>query len=774
MRTIGKAAVFGAGVMGSGIAAHIANAGVPVLLFDVASSDRSNRSGIAANAISRLAKSDPAALMHDRNSALIAPCNIEDDLHRLAECDWIIEAIIEKADAKQALYRKIDSVRRPLTIVSSNTSTIPLSALTQGLDRSFASDFLVTHFFNPPRYQRLLEIVPGEQTRAEAIESIETFADLKLGKTPVRCKDTPGFIANRIGIYWLQCAVLQAIALDLTVEEADAVMGTPIGAPKTGVFGLLDMVGIDLMPHVMGSMAKTLPKTDSFHDVQQDLPLIRKMIESGHIGRKGKGGFYRLKPDTAEKIKEALDLSTGTYRATRKPSFGSLVSRRGGLRALLEHPDKGGRYAWSVLSRTLTYTASVVPEIADEITAVDTAMRLGYNWKRGPFELIDHLGVDWFIDKLRRSGMSPPPLLARARGRRFYRVERGQRQYLKLDGTYADITHRPGVILLADIKRMRRPLKRNPSASLWDIGDNVLCLEFHSKMNALDPLSLFMINKALRLVAAQHRALVIYNEEKNFSVGANIGLLSIATKLRAWFLLRLLIRYGQKTLQRMKYAPFPVVAAPSGMAMGGGCEILLHSSAVQADAETYAGLVEAGVGLVPAWGGCKELLCRRASSKRPPFGPMPAVINTFETIGLAKVATSAERAKDLMFLRPSDGITMNRDRLLADAKNKALNLSRNYEPLAPLRISLPGRTAFAALSLALANFRRLGKATPHDVVIGKHLARIVSGGNTDITETLDEEDLLSLEAQAFLALARQPASAARVTHMLSTGKPLRN
>ena len=775
MKQIDRVAVIGAGVMGSAIAAQIANAGAPVLLFDIASPDRPNRSAVAADAIARLVNADPAPLMHERNSALIAACNMQDDLQRIAECDWIIEVILENADAKRALYRTIDSARRPGSIVSSNTSTIPLFALVEGMSDGFARDFLITHFFNPPRYQRLLELVPGEKTHTQVIETIEDFADMRLGKTPVRCKDTPGFIANRIGIYWLQCAVLQAMTMGLTIEEADAVLGTPIGAPKTGVFGLLDMVGIDLMPHVLENMAKMLPKGDPFHALDRDLPLIGRMIETGYTGRKGKGGFYRLKPGSSEKIKEALDLSTGDYRAIRSVKLHSLAKqRRGGLRALLEHSDKGGLYAWSVLSRTLTYAAALLPEIADNITAVDSAMRLGYNWKRGPFELIDYLGADWFISKLRERDMAVPPLLQRASGRGFYRVEGGELRYLTLDGAFARVTARPGVLRLGDIKRAGQPLKRNPSASLWDIGDGVLCLEFHSKMNSLNPLSLAMINSALRIVAAKHRALVIYNEEANFSVGANIALLAIAMKLRAWFVVRALVRYGQKTFQRMKHAPFPIVAAPSGMALGGGCEILLHSTAVQAHAETYAGLVEAGVGMVPAWGGCKELLLRRAGSKHPPFGPMPPVIKTFETIGLAKVATSAEQAKELMFLRQTDGITMNRDRLLADAKAKALSLSWTYKPEATPQISLPGRTAFAALSLALGGLRRIGKATPHDLVIGKHLARIVSGGDTGMTETLGEDDLLALERQAFLALAREPGSAARVAHMLSTGKPLRN
>lgn len=775
MNAVGKVAVFGAGVMGSGIAAHVANAKVPVLLFDVASTDGSDRSALATAAIARLKTTEPAPLMHERNAALIAACNIDDDLGHLAQCDWIIEAIVERPDAKRALYHKINAARRPGSVVSSNTSTIPLAVLTEGLPDGFARDFLITHFFNPPRYQRLLEVVPGKQTSAEALNTIETFADLQLGKTPVRCKDTPGFIANRIGIFWLQCAVMQAVELGLTVEEADAVLGAPIGGPKTGVFGLLDLVGIDLMPQILENMVHSLSKEDWFHEIYRDLPLIKGMIAAGYTGRKGKGGFYRLKPDAAEKIKEAMDLTTGDYRASRKPKLESVAkSRRGGLGALLEHKDRGGRYAWQVLSRTLSYAAEILPEIADDIVAVDEAMRLGYNWKRGPFELIDEIGIDRFIAKLRETGMRVPLLLASAEGRSFYRTAGGRLQFLTRKGDYSDVVRRKGVLLLADIKRRARPLKRNPSASLWDIGDGVLCLEFHSKMNSLNPLSLAMISASIRITGANHKALVIYNEGSNFSVGANIGLLLIIMKLRIWFMARAIVHYGQRVFQRLKYAPFPVVAAPSGMALGGGCEVLLHSSAVQAAAETYAGLVETGVGMVPAWGGCKELLLRRVNSKVPPFGPMPPVIKTFETIGLAKVATSAEQAIELLQFHRSDGVTMNRDRLLADAKAKALSLSENYVPAQSQLIPLPGKTAFAALSLALDGLRRTGKATAHDAVVGKQLAGVVSGGQADMIEPLSEDDLLDLETRAFLALAKQPASTARVEHMLKTGKPLRN
>ena len=424
--------------------------------------------------------------------------------------------------------------------------------------------------------------------------------------------------------------------------------------------------------------------------------------------------------------------------------------------------------------RTLSYCASLVPEVSDDIVSVDEAMRLGYNWKRGPFELIDDLGPDWLAGALADAGLPVPPLLALAKGRSFYRSEAGRLQYLGIDGAWRDVVRRPGVLLLSDIKRRQRPVARNPSASLWDIGDGVLCLEFHSKMNALNPFSLAMIDKALRLAPGRFRALVIHNDAANFSVGANIGLLLIAMKLRAWFLIRALVRHGQRAYQRLKYAPFPVVAAPAGLALGGGCEVLLHCSAVQAHAETYTGLVETGVGIVPAWGGCKELVMRRASSAEPPFGPMPPVTDTFRKIGMATVSKSAAEAKELLFLRASDGITMNLDRLLADAKAKALDLAENYTVPKEQVIRLPGETAVSAMRLALQGLRRTGKATPHDVVVGEALARVLSGGATDMTETLAEKDLLSLECRAFLALARQPASIARVGHMLKTGKPLRN
>ena len=775
MTEIRKVAVFGAGVMGAGIAGQVANAGVPVVLLDIAAKDGPDRSAIAGGAIQKLLKTDPAPLMHRRNADLITPGNIDDDMKLIADCDWIVEAVIEKIDIKQNLYKKIEAARKPGSIVSSNTSTIPWQTLVAGMPDRFRRDFLITHFFNPPRYLRLLEVASGADTRPDAVDLIRRFGDVKLGKGVVMAKDTPGFIANRIGIYWLQCGVVQAMDAGVTVEEADAVGGRPMGIPKTGIFGLLDMVGLDLMPHILGNMEKTLPKDDPFHEVYRDLDLTKKMIAGGYTGRKGKGGFYRLKPDSPDRVKESIDLSTGAYDTSRKARLKSVeAAKKKGLKALLEHPDKGGRYAWQVLARTLGYAARLVPEIADDVVAVDEAMRLGYNWKFGPFELIDQIGSQWFADRLRAANMPVPKLLEMAAGRSFYRTHDGRLQYLTLAGDYKDVPRADGVLLLADIKRRQKPLLRNMSASLWDIGDGVVCLEFHSRMNSLNPFTLAMINRAIKLVSERYKALVIYNEASNFSVGANIGLLLIAAKLRAFFVIRALVKKGQDAYRALKYAPFPVVGAPSGMALGGGCEILLHCAAVQAHAETYTGLVEVGVGVIPGWGGCKELLFRWFFDKKRPKGPMPPVIKAFETIGTAQVAKSAAEARDFLFLRPQDRITMNRDRLLADAKARALELAKNYRPPEATVITLPGPTGKAAMTLAVNGLRMSGKATPHDAVVAGVLADVLSGGKTDITETVTEDEILALERAAFLRLAKNSASIDRVQHMLKTGKPLRN
>ena len=414
MSEIKRAAVIGAGVMGSGIAAHIANAGIPVLLLDIVPKDAPDRSVIAKSAIDRLLKTDPAPLMHRKTADLITPGNIEDDLAGLAEVDWIVEAVLEDIGVKQALYASLDKARAKGSIVSSNTSTIPLGRLVEGMSAGFAKDFLITHFFNPPRYMRLLEIVAGPKTRKDAVQTMTAFADLKLGKGVVVCKDTPGFVANRIGAFWMQAAVVGAQEMGLSVEEADAIVGRPMGIPKTGVFGLLDLVGLDLMPHVDRSLTASLAKGDAYHKVRRDQPLMAKMIADGYTGRKGKGGFYRLNTEGGKRVKEAVDLSTGSYRTADRPRLESADAAKAGLRALVEHPDKGGKYAWRVLADTLSYAAGLVPEIAADVFAFDRAMRLGFNWKHGPFQMIDRLGAHWFAERLAAEQRDVPPLLTKA------------------------------------------------------------------------------------------------------------------------------------------------------------------------------------------------------------------------------------------------------------------------------------------------------------------------------------------------------------------------
>ena len=778
MAEIKKAAVIGAGVMGASIAAHITNAGVPVVLLDIVPKDAKNRNAIAEGAVAKMLKTDPAPFMSKRNANMITPGNIEDNLDLLGDCDWIVEAVIERLDIKQSLYEKIDKFRKKGSIVSSNTSTIPLKDLMSNIPADLEPDFIITHFFNPPRYMRLLELVTSAQTRPEAVSTITEFCDVRLGKGVVLCKDTPGFIGNRIGIYWMQNAVMEAIKLDLTIDEADAVGSRPFGIPKTGFFGLMDLVGLDLMPHLAESMLSLLPKTDPYVAISGEPPVVTTMLKNKWIGRKGVSGFYRLRKDGAQKIKESINLKTAEYGPSIKPQLESLdASKKGGLKALVQHPDKGGKFAWAIASQGLTYTAALVPEIADTIVEVDEAMKDGYGWNLGPFEIIDKMGAQWFADKLAAAKMNVPPLLKLAAEKGgFYRIDGTKLQYLTTKGDYAEVVRAPGVLKLSDVKRGATPILKNPSAKVWDLGDGIACFEFTSRANSLDPLIMQAYKDVLKLFKADKKwkALVVHNEGPNFSVGANIGLMLFAANIAVWGEIESQIEDGQKTHLALKQAPFPVVSAPLGMALGGGCEILLHSDAVQAHAETYAGLVECGVGLIPGWGGCKEMLLRFKADPRLPKGPMPAVAKAFEMIGTAQVGKSAFEAKESGILRKDDGITMNRDRLLADAKAKALKLAENYTPPKDAVISLPGEGGVAALKVALHGLTLQGKVTPHDQVVSLALAKVLTGGKTDITETIGEKDILKLERAAFMNLAKNPATLARMEVMLDTGKPLRN
>lgn len=767
---IKKVCVIGAGTMGAGIAAQVANAGVPVILLDVVR-DLNDRDAVARGAVARLLKTDPAPFMSVAAAKLVEIGNIEDHLADVAGCDWIVEAIVERLDVKQDLYARLEAVRRPGTAMSSNTSTIPLEQLVAGRSEDFTRDFLITHFFNPPRHMRLVELVSGPKSDPGLVARMEDFIDRSLGKVIVRAKDSPGFIANRLGAFWIQSGLNAAFDLDMTVEEADAIAGRPLGAPKTAIFGLIDLIGIDLLSPLQASLTSTLARDDPYQSIVRIHPVIEKMIAEGYTGRKGKGGFYRINRE-AGKRKETLNLATGEYRATEKPQTSSATDVD--LGALLTAPGKAGQFAWAVLGPTLAYALRLVPDAADDIIAVDDAMKLGYNWKWGPFELIDRIGSATFSQMLEDRGLEVPPLLRTAGKNSFYQLRETGKSYLGWDGHYQARDPRAGILDFQEIKRKTRPLLDNGSAALWNIGDDVTALEFTGKMNALDLDAMSLIMEAIPVISRDYRALVIYNEGPHFSAGVNLADALAALKEGAFSDIDAMLVAGQNAFKALKYAPFPVVAAPFGMTLGGGCEVVLNSDAVQAHAETFMGLVETSVGLIPGWGGCGEMIERIRDLPGLANGPMPVLSRVFETIAAATVSRSAAHAREIGYLRPTDGITMNRDRLLADAKAKALALSEAYQPPARPSFHLAGPSGRTTLNLAARALHARGAILDYDLVVADALAEVLSGGEHDILDTLTESDLLDLERSSFLALVRDPRTLERISHMLSTGKPLRN
>lgn len=776
--TIDKVAVIGSGVMGAGIAAHCANAGCEVLLLDIVPEENQDRSAVARNAIQMMHKSNPEMLMHKRNAKRITPGNIEDDLHLLEDYDWVVEVIIENLEIKRNLYSKLSDYIGPSTILSSNTSTIPRSELVSELPEDISSRFLITHFFNPPRYLPLLEVVTSSEVNDDVVSRFCNFADRRLGKRVTMCNDRPGFIGNRLGVYFVQRAIKATLEHGLSVEQADAMLGRPIGLPKTGVFALMDLIGIDLIPKVGESLRSRLDQEDPFHKITgPGEDIIMSMIEEGYTGRKGKGGFYRLNRDDGKKVKEARDLSSGEYRkANRRAAFPSAKMGKRGLSALMDCDDDGARFVTDVLLDALAYAAFIVPDVCDDIYSIDGAMKVGYNWKKGPFEMMDSIGVPSMVKRLQETGREVPKFLSQAEEKgSFYSIEEGEIMRLSSSGEMVVVERPEETLNVADLKRRGKPLKRNGSASIWDMGDEVLLVEYHTKMNAMDPMNIEMLVNAVDIAESDgFKGIVIGNDASNFCAGANLGLALFAANLGAWKDLEDFITLGQDTYQTLKYCDVPVVAASAGLCLGGGAEVLMHCDAVQAHAESYVGLVEVGVGVVPAWGGCKELLGRLVEYGLVTNGPMGAAMKAFETIGTAQVAKSAEQASSLGFLAPSDQITMNRDRLLADAKTKVLELHEDYTPPEPRTYALPGPTGMAALSLALNDLSLSGQATPHDVVVATKLAKILTGGDSDITETLEEDDILSMEKDTFANLLKNLDTLDRVQHMLETGKPLRN
>lgn len=790
-QTIRKAVVIGSGVMGAGIAAHLANAGLQIWMLDqvpedAAASDRPaerNRFGLAA--LDRLRRQKPSPVFTPEVLERIRIGNLEDDLGRVAEADWVIEAVTERLDIKRALLARIEAYWKPGTIVSSNTSGISIGRMLEGRSEAFARQALVTHFFNPPRYMKLLELVPGPLTEPAALERVEAFAEERLGKGVVRAKDTPNFIANRIGAYGLLVALREKERFGLSFSDVDALTGPLLGRPKSATFRTLDLVGLDTFLHVAANV-RNHAADEAEKAVFTVPPLIEQLVAQGALGEKAGRGFYQ-----AVRGEQGTDIlewspSEGGYIKPVKRKFASVDAARNAktpfdrLRALVYGDDPGGRFVWAVLKKTLLYAASKLAEIADSVEAVDNAMKWGFHWEHGPFELWDAIGVERSVVQMEKEGETIPAWLRAmlAEGRTaFYRSEHGGAQYADPDGGWKARRMREGVLSLAALKGQGRVIRQNGGARLIDLGDEVACLEFCSPNHAIGPDILQMIDASLVEVRANYRGLVLGNEGKNFCVGANLMMLLVEAQDQNWPDIDRLIRRFHRVAMSMKYFEKPIVAAPFAMTLGGGVEMCLPAARVQAAAETYMGLVETGVGLIPAGGGTKEMLVRHTVPVDfdGKVDLQPFVNRVFETIGMGKVSTSAPEAMALGYLRPGDRYTMNADRLIADAKRAVLALSlAGYEPPEPPKVRVVGAPGLAVMRLGVYQLLCGGRISEHDAKIAGKLAAVLAGGSVPANTQVSEEALLELEREAFLSLCGEPKTQARMQHMLLKGKPLRN
>lgn len=800
-RTVNKVAVLGSGVMGSAIAAHLANAGIPSYLLDIVPKELTPeesakgwtlttpavRNRIAQAGLEAAKKAKPAAFYSPDFASLITVGNFEDHLALVRDVDWIIEVVVERLDIKQALLKKVDAVRKPGTIVSSNTSGIPIGEIKRGLSDDFRKHFLGTHFFNPPRYMRLLEIIPTEETLPEVVETMATFGERVLGKGIVYCKDRPNFIANRIGVFAMMYAMRTMLEGKYTIEEVDQLTGPLTGKPKSATFRTGDIVGIDTLVHVANNLYAAAPD-DEMRDVFVVPDFITTMVERKMLGDKTKQGFYKkVKGDGGNGIL-MLDYTTLNYRERQKAKFASLdaaknienLSER--LKMLTYANDRAGEFLWKTTSAVLLYAAHRIPEISDDIVNVDRAMRWGFNWQLGPFETWDAIGVEESVKRMRQEGRSIPPLVEKllASGKKsFYERSNGTTLYFDVKTQrHVPLEAKPGLVILSSLKDRNKIIKKNAGASLIDIGDGVACLEFHSKMNAITEDIIAMTGYAVQEVAKNSEGLVVGNEGENFSVGANIMLMLMAAQEGDWDELDMMARAFQKATQSLKYSPKPVVAAPFGMTLGGGCEFALGADKIRAAAELYMGLVEVGVGIIPAGGGCKEMLVRmlEAVPKGADVDFFPLVRRLFETIGMAKVSSSAVEARGLGFLRPSDGITINKDYLLADAKATVLAMvQEGYQQPTP-RTDIPalGEPALANLKLGMYLLKEAGRITDYDMHVGTKLAYVLCGGDVTSKTLVSEQYILDLEREAFLSLAGEKKTQERLAYMLKNGKPLRN
>ena len=738
---IKKVVIIGSGTMGSGIAAHLCNANVPVTLLDL-------KTEISSAARDRIYKSRPPLLIDKSKIENIKVGNINDDFNVVKEADWIVEAVVERIDIKHNIYEKIFKNRKPGAIVSSNTSSIPIKILSEKLTTEEKKDFCITHFFNPVRYMGLLEIVKNENNDLSKINSLKKFCEIELGKGAIVCNDTPGFLGNRIGVYAMQVAMTEAIKMNLSVEEADAVFGRPMGIPKTGVFGLYDLIGIDLMADVLKSFIKELPENDEFQIVAKEIPLVTKLIETGYTGRKGKGGFYRMNKENNQKILEALNLETGKYSPTKKIDLGIDTVN---LNNLIDRKDKYGEYAWSIISKIIKYASSLVPGITDKFNDIDEAMRLGFNWAMGPFEMLKSIGVNKFFDRVDNfRGNKFLEDLSNNKDENFY----GERQL------YTQIE------TLGKIKPKALKLDKNKSADIYRFKDfNIV--EFTTKACALDYDSMDALKNAT------DKPLIIINESMQFSAGVNLTYTMNFADQGDLKSIEKFIKYFQDTCKHLKYSKYPVISAPSGLVLGGGEEVAIQSNFVVSHTNIVMGLVETLVGLVPAGGGCKEVLWRwtqtNEAKKDPDFAPM----TVFNIIGYAKTATSPIEAEPLKFLKPEDKKIMNRNSLLEEAK-KIIEKNKDFIPPKECTFNLSGKPLKDKMVKVLEKLYNEKVILDHGMKVGKELANVLSGGDTTIDKTLSEDDLYKLELESFMRLIQTKETQQRIKHTLATGKPLVN
>jgi len=738
---IKKVVVIGSGTMGSGIAAQLCNANIPVTLLDLTTE-------ISEKACERIQKSRPPLLIDKTKIDNIKVGNINDNFNLVNEADWIVEAVVERIDIKHQIYEKIFKERKAGSIVSSNTSSIPISILSEKLSTEDKKDFCITHFFNPVRYMDLLEIVKSENNDLTKIDSLKKFCEEDLGKGSIVCNDTPGFLGNRIGVYAMQVAMTEAFRMKLSIEEADAIFGRPMGIPKTGVFGLYDLIGIDLMADVLKSFIKELTKEDEFQIVAKEIPLVKKLIETGYTGRKGKGGFYRMNKVENKKILEAINLETGEYSPTKKIN---IKFDKSGLESLINRKDKYGEYAWSVISKIIKYASSLVPGITDEFNDIDEAMRLGFNWNKGPFEMLEEIGVINFFDKIENyKGNKFLEDLAETKNEKFY----GVRQ------KYTDIE------TLGKVKKTATSIDGNSSAKIYRFNDYNI-VEFTTKANALDYNSMDALKKAT------DKPLIIINESMQFSAGVNLSYTMEFAEKGDFKSIEKFVRYFQETCKNLKYSDHPVVSAPSGLTLGGGFEVLVHSNFVASHTNIVIGLVETMVGLIPAGGGCKEMLARWLETEEAKNDPHYAPLKVFDIIGYGKTATSPVEAEPMKYLRPEDKKVMSRNSLLEVSK-KILQKNRDFKSPAETTFNLPGKAVKDEMIKLLDKLYNEKIILEHGMKVATELANVLSGGDTTIDKTLSEEDLFKLELNAFMTLIETKETQDRIKHTLTTGKPLVN